>query len=668
MASFSVQYIFSLQDKFSAIARVIAANSTKMKAAIHAAGAAMATLSTRMAMAATAFGVLAAAMTLSAIPAAAKFEDAMAGVRRVTDITRQEMLDYGKDALKVGVEVAKGGEDIAAIYMQGALMGVRGQEALADFARTVSKVGVVWDDIGDKAAASGLASIQAKFFADLAPEEATKRLSDVADAMNELSNRSPFKAPELLKFMETAAAAGRRFGLSGEQLAAFGGTSLVADQASGLQQATRAIMTFTKLQQAAAKPMKKQREAIRALGYTQEEFAGKLRNNPQLFMLDFLERLSKMDKLKQAGVITDLMTIKSMRQMTAMAGNINEYKRQLVIADDAMAAILSKDKPFMEWLRNGAQGHKELADQIDRYGRIVTRVGSVDREFGKRTETLMFAGRQLGIAWDRIVKLVGMPYLEPMRKFANALTDISLAVGDWIAKNESLVTTLSSGGMIAGLIGAGSLLLQFATYATGAASSLALLSSIASGVITFTIAAVTIGWLWNNFDKVLDFFKNPKTLLINWPEPPKWLEGLITFLQSSQDAERKQAEAAKTTGWATKENLFRMLGIPYDAPPSREWLDQMGARISAFNVPALPAPPSPQSGPPLPGANPNRIPAMQVESRVDVSTSFQPATVNVTGQVDLSGAFARIYGQGQLQANRGVASAEAGTAATQPAP
>lgn len=681
MASYSVQYIFTLVDRFSPLATKVGASAAAMSKKVHAAGASMSKLTRGATLAAAAVGVLGTAFIVGGVKKAAKFEDAMANVRRVTDITRKEMLDYGKDALRIGVQTAQSGEAIANIMQQGALMGVRGQETLANFAETVAKVSVAWDDITHEEAARGIASIQAKWLADLPPEEGIKRLGEIADAMNELSNRSPFKAPELLKFMEAAGPAGKSFGLTAEQMAAFGGTAMVTGDASGARQGTRAIQTFAKLQQAASSPNKKQAAAIKKLGYGPGQFGGMMQDDPQAFLLDLLGRISKLDPLERTGAITDLVTLKSARQLLSMANNVNEYKRELAVADDEWAKRLATDEPFMKWLREGSAGSKELADQIDRYGRVASRVGSVQKEFGKRTETLSFAWRQFGMAMDRIQISAAMPLLEPLRKIVNYATDAALAIGDFAASSESMNTILQGLGA-AGILAMVSGLMSLGVWLTGAASKAALLRSVLMAVFRYSMIGVFLAGLYliyENFDKIKAAAQDLKQVLDELWNNGKADNGpgSAYYNLNKKLEDTWFGKVAIALGLARPiDDLVggRGLTSPYDnitnsAAYARAQAasDQARSTYSPFQQMQLYQPGAGNwknaffGNDPDFGAHPFSNAQIPQSLNVQAHTSFDPAqiTVNVTGQVNspLQGT-----GSGTLNArpSRGAATSEAG--------
>lgn len=663
-ASFSVQYIFHLIDRFTPGATAMAGAATKLQGALAAAGAAMAPLIARMAALGAATAAIGVAFVLGGVRKAAAFEEALTSLRRVTNISRQEMLAYGKDALRVGVETGQTGVAIANIMTEGALMGVRGQKTMEEFARTVAKVAVVWDNISHQEAAKGLASIQAKWLADLPPDEAVKRLNEIANSMNELSNRSPFKAPELLKFMGAASAAGRRFGLTPEQLAAFGGTSMVVDQASGAQQATRAIMTFTKLQQAAAAPMDKQIKAIKALGYKGGEFAQRMRDNPQMFMLDFLTRLSKLDKMKQAAVVTDLMTIKSMRQMTALANNINEYKRQLLIADKTTAQFLKNDKPFMEWLENGSEGMKELAQQIKGYGDIVTRNGSVDREFANRTQSLNFALSQLSSAWERFRINMSMPLLEPLRQATNGLTAFINELGN-ITEKTPAMGALIMPGLIAWITSAGAAAAAATAKIFGFNTAFATLMSFASGAAALALL-ITITFIGLNYwEEIKTMLSEPQQLSIKFPDAPEWLKFWMNRVGETNQSTMNALEASPTrkTIGDTIDKFTPGTEAHYSFNKWLEgtWFGQMMMGIG------LAQPTPPPSAERVPGAAAERL---QIESQVKGQIDPLQVQIQTPGSVQLTLPNGMVAGSVPVGATsnapRGVSTQEAGSSVVAP--
>lgn len=693
-SSFSIQYIFELVDKFTPAAAGIGAAALKMRAAIAAAGAAMGPLIARLAGATLAVGVLGAAFALTGVKKAMAFEESLTSLRRVTGITREEMLAYGKDALQIGVRMGKSGDQIAEMMTEGALMGIRGRETLAAFAETVSKVSVTWDDMGEKMASRSLATLTAQWFNGLAPEDARKRLLETADAINELSNRSAFKAPELLKAFERGGVAAKKFGLTPEQFSAYAGTALVTGEKSGELQGTRARMTFTKLQRNMAAPTKGFNRALGLLKMSRGQMEKMLMSSPQDLLLDIMTRMQGMNKIQQESVAAGLLDARSAAQFTAVAANINEYKKQLAIADDQYAARFAKDEAFMTWLRNGGEGLKEIAEQLERYNKIVSRSGSVDREFGRRTEALSFALKELGSAWDRLHKLAALPLLEPLRKGTNVLTDLVSSIADlneyssvagWIM-NAGLMSGIVSLGLLAAgvaakLVGLGGVLgrVGVVARATGAAfKTLAALAAV-SGGITLALVVTAVGvasarWVYDNWQQLKAWAKDPLNFEIHFPKAPEWLKEFMDFGRNDAQLAKaaKDLETLNSTGKLPQDladaknqpglwNLFGLLGGETPVIPP---------------LPSRPLPDMPPAGfPPYPVPNPNRIPEaaaerIRVESQIrgeiaPLQVTATPIEVRVTGQVNgpVNGT-----GSGTLSTNapRGVSTSEAGSATVSP--
>lgn len=704
MASYSVQYIFMLVDRFTPKSGVMVSAANKIRSAMAAAGGTMTGFMRTAGLAAAAIGVLGAAFVLSGVKQAAAFEDALAGVRRVTDITRSEMLEYGKDALRIGVATAQSGEQVAEIMKQGAMMGLRGRETLGSFAEVVSKIAVAWDDISTEQASSQLARLSAKFFGDQGPAQQAESIRDVSDSINELSNRSAFKAPELLKYFDRGAAAAKRFGLTAQQAAAYGGAALVLGEPTGELQGTRARMTFQRLINATTaatktkKGLTKLGTSFKLLGINQKQFTNLVNNDPQRLLVKLAETMGAMDKPTAQRVADGLFDARSSAQFLSIAQNVNEYKRQLAIADDVWAKELTGDKAFMDWLRNSGEGNKELADQLDRYGRIASRAGSVQREFAKRTETLSFAWKQLGLAFDRVKIGAAMPLLEPLRHMTNWAADVLSSLGDVVERNPDLFSNLFKGLSTAAVVGAGYGLLQLTAWMTGAASAAAVLKGL--GLISLKFAVVAVGiatayWIYDNWAKLKEMAADPIKFSVLFPDAPEWLKGLMNSVGDKGDRDSGQfdrvqrwlnnapasnefiggvvsQEAARRAIEQTAAAARGMRGDPFAQFPMANMPEQTFAnKLSGWNPTwgTYDVHGSPAAGSPQPYFNAASIP-QSLSVNVQSHTGFDPATVNVNvnvtgtvnGPVNGSGT-----GSGTLNArpSRGTATSEAGSGAPQ---
>lgn len=675
MATFSVQYIYTLVDRFSGMAPAMVAAANSIKGSAAAAGAAVVGLGTALAAAGAAVGLGAALMIGNSVKAAASFEAEMANVRRVANLTREQMMSYGKDALLISVATGNTAEDIAKIMSQGAAMGLRDQGILAAFSELTAKVAVAWDDMNRDQASRSLATITAQWFGGEDLNTAKQHITDLGDAMNELSNRSAFKAPELLKAFERGGVMAKQFGLTAEQFSAYAGTSLVVGEKSGELQGTRARMTFDKLMRNVARPTKASAWAMKQLGYTRQNLGKMILNNPQDAILDIMERTQGMDPIKRSSVIGGLLDARSAAQFLSVANNLNEYKRQLAIVDDKYAARFSKDKGFMDWLRGS--NYADMVPMLEEYGRVITRAGSVEREFQNKSDTLSFAVKQREAAFRRLQILVGEPFLQPLTKLNAAITGVFNSMGNWAAGNQDLTKAVGFGALTAGIAGLGYFALSAIGSLTGLGGALAVLKAIGMVSLKLTLLAVGIAtayWLYDNWPKLKQLLADPLKVDILFPELPEWLRN---FIASGADPSRSVLNPGTSylhgmslplNGYDT--SLGSLASMSASANQARLNAEAVARTMSPHQMLAMADTPDTSwwqrnvgGVSPEWGAQPFNASSIPQSMAIDVrsETTFQPATinVNVTGTVNgpVNGS-----GTGSLQANpsRGTSAATAG--------
>lgn len=643
MASYSVKYIFDFATNNLGAIAAAAAQAQALTGALTAAGGAMATFGNLAMVAGLAAGAGAAALVAGGIEAAASFEDSMANVRRVADLTRDEMLAYGKDALKISVLTGNTGENIASIMTVGAQQGLRGQEALAAFAETTAKVAVAWDDVSKEMAGTALAQLGLQFFGDKSPAETAAGIRDVADAVNELSNRSSFKAPELLKFFQRGGNKAAQIGLTAQQAAAYGGTALAVGVKSGELQGTRARMTFDRFVEATYKPTMTSKgmtalgASFKRLGISQSQWKGMMAQNPQDAILWLAEQTAGLDQFDRRRVLAGILDSRSADQFSTIAGNLNEYKRQLAIADDTYAARFSKDKGFMEWLRNSP--YADMAPMLEKHGKVMSRYNSVEREFAKRSDTLVFAIKQREAAWREFRITLSQPLLPYLTSLNNWLAGLFQGMTDNLNQG-GWVKSAIFGGLAAGAVALGASLLSVIGYLTGIQTRLGVLRAMGVLALKLTILAAGISalyWIYDNWGKLKEFAKDPIKFSVLFPDAPDWMKNSADWLAQHRSTYSDQwghmYDRFGTSIYTPGARPSWLSWLPDERPKmnstdgfAREFMD-WGSRLSDI----------PQS--------------MSVTTKVDPIT-FQPATITVHGTVDASG-LARMQGSGSVQANDG---------------
>jgi TP901 family phage tail tape measure protein len=539
--NYSINYTFSLIDRFSGGAAGLVAAMARIERASRAMGGALA---------AVAAGGALVGMFSSAVQAAQGWEAAMANVRRTADLSRQEMIAYGKDALKLSVQLGTPVEKVAGMMTTVAQTGVRDRRMLAAYAELTGKAAVAWDDITPERAATAIGTMGQQWFGDLSVDESIARVRQLGDAINELSNRSNFKAPELLKAYERGGVKAKDFGLTAEQFAAYAGTALSVSERSGELQGTRSRMTFEHLGRKLAKPTKDTALAARALGFRS---VAEMRNfvygqNRQDALLGLMERFNSVDDRVKDRVLGGMLDSRSGAQFRNVAKNLNEYKRQLAIVDDDYARRFSGDKDFMEWLR-GTGKHADLVDHLERYGKILTRVGSLEREFAKKSDTLKFAVDQRNAAWQRVQVTMGEPLLEPLAGANRWMADVLGSFADMAEANPATARTLwyGLGASLAASLFAGIWAGMTARAGTSLLGRLLIGGSVAAATLTLSVALVGAGaWIFYNWDAFKASLSEPLSIKIDWPEAPAWLQWLwqnFAKVSSMRDAEINERAA-----------------------------------------------------------------------------------------------------------------------------
>lgn len=646
VASYSVRYIFDFVVHNTASLTAAAAAVKGLTTAMTGAAGAMAIFGRAAMLGGMAAGIGAAAMVSGGIKAAAAFEDKMAEVRKVVpDMTKEMMWDLGDEVLKLSTKSAVAADAVADIFASGARMGIRGKDALSQFAETVVKVAAAWDGVSASQAAEALATISGKFFNSLPPLEAQKRMISVTDAINYLAqNSAGVKNSELLKFYQNAGPQAAQFGLSAEQTAALGAVTMQTGRSGGLISGTQAESTLRRLSLAATGKIKGKGgltdlgQSFKDLGMTQGQWAQMMKSGPQDALLNLMGRLEGMDNLQQQKILKGLLgDSKAAKPLIAITNQLNEYKRALAQVSDEYAGRFLKDKKFMDWMEKAYPAQAKLL----RENQKALHHGSVDQEYKARLETMQKQVERFKNALYELKVEVGKPFLDPLAAGFGWLADK-------ISANKGVMSNLVTGGAIAGIAAFGTAALRVIGYLTGIGGALAVLKRL--GMVTLKISVFAIGiaaimWVYNNWDKLKQLAADPIKFNVIFPEAPDWMKNSIDWFKKQNERYGDQWGGHMFDRFGTSDGMSSApkRWFEWDQRPvmraDRGFSDEVGAwgrRLSD-----------------VPGA-----------VTANVTATFAPATVNVqvNGNVDASGLI-RLQGQGQgnLQASqRGTSSPEVG--------
>lgn len=549
--NYNISYTFRLIDQFSGGAMGLAAAMGRVSSAARMMGGALGAVAAGGAMI-TMFG--------NAVEAAQGWENSMSNVRRLANLTRGEMVSYGRDALDLSVKFGKPVSEVADTMARLAGLGFRGQKVLKELTDLSMLAASNWDGATPEQTARTLGKFADTWFSDMSTDKMIKRVKMLSDAINELGDNANFQEGQLLKYIDRSGPIMKSLGFTPEQTAAFGGAALATGVESGQMQGTRAEATVRALLSAGAKATPKQVWGLKQVGLTPESWATMVRANPQDAMLSMFERVQRFDKIGKQGVINSIIGSRQGAQFVHMAENLNEYKRQLALVDDTYADIFSKDDKFMGWLKKSGRYDALVAD-LEKYGKSLSRVGSLERNQKDRTDNLEFAVKRREAAWNKLLTTMGEPYLVPMANLNKSIADAMDAVTQKISANPALGQgiAMALGAAIAASIGTA---IWAGMGATGGILSSLLVGGM-MGALVLTVAVALIGagaWIFMNWDAFVASVTKPLDIQINWPNAPEWLQWLPNLINGVSGARDRELRA---------QEKFASFGFDDDAYQSR---------------------------------------------------------------------------------------------------
>jgi TP901 family phage tail tape measure protein len=308
------------------------------------------------------------------IGSAIDFEEKMADVAKVTNLTTSQLADAGlkiRDLSKVLPVAATG---LADIYATAAQSGVATDELLR-FTEMAAKVAVAWDaSAGDTT--QRLAEIKTQL--GLTNDE----ILAYADAVNELSNQTASRTPDLVDYSRRVAATGDIFGFTATQTLAFGSAMISAGGESEV--AATSFRNMGRALTKGASATKAQRTAYARLGLDSVKTAKRMQKDALATTLDVIDRIQKLPEWQQASVAS------------------------MLFGDEARA--------LMPVIRNS----KELRHQLGIVADGTKYAGSAFREYEQRAKTTANSLRLFGNSAVDIFRGIGNEALPSIRRFADA--------------------------------------------------------------------------------------------------------------------------------------------------------------------------------------------------------------------------------------------------------
>lgn len=337
------------------------------------------------------------------IVAAAKFETAMLGVAKQVQGARDasgkltaEYYAMAKQVQLLGREIPIATNDLAEMVAAGARMGVA-KEALIDFTKTSAMMASAFD-LPAAELADNMGKIAGLYKIPI------PAIGQLADTINWLDDNAISKGGDIIEFLTRTGGVAGAVKVTGQEMAALGSTLLtLGERTETASTATNAM--FQKLA-AADKGTKKFKAAMKEIGLSTAAVQKGMQIDAQGTLMTVLEKISKLPKDKQLGVMVELVGLEHSDTLAKLAGGLDEYKKQIKLAASAEAK------------------------------------GSMSREFQAQRAT---AAAQWVILKNRVVELavsIGTVLLPAVNDIMGGIGEVVTLVSEWAQAHPGLTKAI----------------------------------------------------------------------------------------------------------------------------------------------------------------------------------------------------------------------------------
>jgi len=316
-------------DKVNAEMKQSESFFTRMKNTVNGWGASIA------AGAAALTGLVAAGK--KAVQAYAEMEQEEANVRKYTGMTAEQVGHLNEEFKKMDTRSSR--EQLNKLAQEAGRLGLQSEEDVLGFVRAADKINVALDDLGEGATLT--LSKLTDIFGDKERLGVERSLLATGSVINELSQNSTAAAPYLAEFGQRLAGVGAQAHMTIPEIMGFG--AVLDSQGQKLE------MSSTALSKVIMSLFKNPEKIAKATGLAVEEFSETCKrstNEGLMMLLDRLHELGGIDTL--APVFADMGEngARASAVLAALAGNVDEVRKQQEAANIAFNEAVSIDKEF----------------------------------------------------------------------------------------------------------------------------------------------------------------------------------------------------------------------------------------------------------------------------------------------------------------------------------
>ncbi|WP_449471982.1 phage tail tape measure protein [Sphingobium chungangianum] len=293
---------------------------------------------TGMGLGMVAAGTAAGAPIVMATKQAMTLESAMADVRKVVDFpTPQAFAQMSNDILEMSTRIPMAAEGIAQIFAAAGRANVP-REELMKFAEDAAKMGVAFDSTAEDAG-NTMAKWRSAFGL---PQDGVVAL---ADQINALTNSFGGNVGAVTDMVTRIGPLGKVGGLAAAQIASMSQvlSSVGVESEIGATGIKNMMLALTK----GTSATKSQQAAFKALGLDAVQMSKDMQRDAGGAITNVLERIQKLPKEAQAGMLTDLFGSESVAAIAPMLTSLDQLKTNFAMVGDRSNYAGSMNKEFL---------------------------------------------------------------------------------------------------------------------------------------------------------------------------------------------------------------------------------------------------------------------------------------------------------------------------------
>lgn len=331
---FQLKALITGVDKLSPMLKGVGQNAGKLRKQLESSGLG------KISMGDIAGGGAFAMPFIAGAKAAIAFESKMADVKKVMDFDKgqeaQQFAAMNKDVLALSRQLPMAAEGIASIYAAGGQSGIARGELKA-FATDAIKMGVAFDQTADESGKM-MATWRTSF------KMGQGQVVDLADKINYLGNTGPATTKQISGIVTKIGPLGEVAGMASGQIAAMGATLAGVGVAEDV--AATGMKNFMLALTAGGAATKAQSETLQALRMDAKQVAVGMQKDSEGTITKVLQAISKVDKSKQAAVLSQLFGKESIGAIAPMLTNLELLQGNFKKVADAQAYSGSMDKEY----------------------------------------------------------------------------------------------------------------------------------------------------------------------------------------------------------------------------------------------------------------------------------------------------------------------------------